>query len=187
MSARVAGPNRVRISGGRFRGRFVSVPTGARPTGGRVREALFSIWAERLAGARLLELFAGSGIVACEAIGRGALSAVVVDSSWAALRVLQDNQIGLDLENVVTVERLTLPEELPRLGAMTFDLVFADPPYSFTRHSGLLAGVAHLVAPQGEVVLEHAARTPSPEAAAAFTRIDQRVYGESALSRYRRE
>ena len=60
----------VRITGGEFRGRGLAVPPGARPTEGRVREALFSIWNDRIEGARVLDLFAGSGVVGLEALGR---------------------------------------------------------------------------------------------------------------------
>jgi 16S rRNA (guanine(966)-N(2))-methyltransferase RsmD len=176
----------VRITGGRFRGRFLTVPAGARPTVGRVREALFSIWADALPDARLLELFAGSGVVSCEALGRGARSAVLIDSSAPVARRLGDNVAGLDLEDAATIYRMTLPRDLARLDSQRFDLVFADPPYSFTGHTALLTAVAPLVAEGGEVVLEHGARAQSPATVAGFERIDQRVYGESALSRYRR-
>src|SRR6185436_4144983 len=71
----------VRVTGGEHRGRGLAVPPGARPTEGRVREALFSIWSDRLEGARVLDLFAGSGVVGLEALGRGALSALAVDGN----------------------------------------------------------------------------------------------------------
>lgn len=179
-------PNRVRLTGGRFGGRYLTVPASARPTTGRVREALFSIWAESVAGARVLELFAGSGVVTCEALGRGAQSAVLVDSSPVALKALAANVEGLGLAPVVSLRRLRVPQELDRLTGSPFDLVFADPPYAQEDLVRLVAAVAPWLAAGGELVLEHSVRTAPPAAAADLQLFDRRVYGESALARYRR-
>ena len=81
----------VRVTGGAHRGRGLAVPPGARPTEGRVREALFSIWSDRLEGARVLDLFAGSGVVGLEAVGRGALSALLIDEDLRAVKTLEAN------------------------------------------------------------------------------------------------
>ena len=118
----------VRVTGGAFRGRGLAVPPGARPTEGRVREALFSIWSDRLEGARVLDLFAGSGVVGLEALGRGAISVLCVDDDPLAIKTLEANasRLGERLE----VRRLSLPAGIARLGG-PFDLVFADPPYAF--------------------------------------------------------
>ena len=172
----------VRVTGGAFRGRGLAVPSGARPTEGRVREALFSIWSDRLENARVLDLFAGSGVVGLEAVGRGALSAVAVDDNLRALKILEENaaRVGQKLE----VRRLTLPAGLSRLTG-PFDLVFADPPYAFDAYGELLAGVAPLLAPDGEVVVEHSSRREMPLEAGPLVRVDVRRYGESSLSFYR--
>ncbi len=186
----------VRLSGGAYRGRVLAVPPGARPTEGRVREALFGIWSGQLAGARLLELFAGSGAVGLEALGRGALSLLAVEADPRAVRLLHANAEALGLSGTasgagaVDIRRLSLPAGLPRLAAAApFDLVFADPPYAFAAHTELLAGVAPLLAADGEVAFEHAARTDLPPEVAApgvrLVRADVRRYGESALSFYR--
>ena len=76
------------MTGGDLRGRMIQVPAGARPTVGRVREALFSIWQEVLPAARLLDLFAGSGVVGVEALSRGALAVLAVELDPRALRLL---------------------------------------------------------------------------------------------------
>ncbi|HVT57863.1 MAG TPA: 16S rRNA (guanine(966)-N(2))-methyltransferase RsmD [Thermoanaerobaculia bacterium] len=186
----------VRVTGGAFRGRGLAVPAGTRPTGGRVREALFSIWRERLDGARFLDLFAGSGVVGLEAAGRGALRVVCVDQDRAAVRSIAANAALLG-EAQVEVCRLTLPTGLPRLGgrgaagdggevgAGRFDLVFADPPYSFDAYEALLGGAAPLLATEGELAVEHAARRELPLTAGSLARVDIRRYGESAVSFYR--
>lgn len=183
-------PDRLRLSGGRHGGRVLTVPRNVRPTGSRVREALFSIWGERLEGARLLELFAGSGAVALEALGRGALSAVAVEHEPRALAALAANAEKLGERGALTLLRGTLPAELRRLagrGVGSFDLVFADPPYRFTGYPALLEGVAPLLAAEGEAAIEHSVRTGAPDDAGGLVRIDRRRYGESALSFYRRE
>jgi 16S rRNA (guanine966-N2)-methyltransferase len=177
------------VTGGLHKGRFLAVPPGARPTEGRVREALFSIWHEPLAaGARLLDLFAGSGVVGLEAAGRGALRVVCVERNRRSFSMLQSNRDRLG-EALVEIRRLTLPSGLADLLAHEegpFDLVFADPPYRFSGYADLLAGIEPLLAEDGEVAIEHSARTPPPAETGGLIRVDQRRYGESALSFYRR-
>lgn len=181
--------NRVRITGGAHKGRTVAVPPGARPTEGRVREALFSIWREPLeAGARVLDLFAGSGVVGLEAAGRGALRVVCVDFDRRSFPLLQGNRDRLG-EGLVELRRLDLPAglaELARRGEGPFDLVFADPPYRFSGYAALMAAVAPLLAEDGELAVEHSARVTLPAEIAGLVRVDHRRYGESALSFYRR-
>jgi 16S rRNA (guanine966-N2)-methyltransferase len=176
----------VRISGGAHRGRGLTVPPGARPTEGRVREALFSIWGDRLDGARVLDLFAGSGAVGLEAVGRGALAALLVDENLRAVKTLEEN-LALLKEKTVEIRRLTLPGALGRLAeAGPFDLVYADPPYTFQPYDTLIAGVAPLLATDGELVVEHSTRRDLPVQAGALVRTDTRKYGESSLSFYRK-
>jgi 16S rRNA G966 N2-methylase RsmD len=83
-----------------------------------------------------------------------------------------------------------LPAGLARLAGRAFDLVFADPPYAFTGYSVLLARLiekpAPLLAPDGEIVVEHSSRLDLPLEAGALVRTDVRRYGESSLSFYRR-
>jgi len=183
----------VRLSGGEHGGRVLPVPKDVRPTEGRVREALFSIWGERLVGARVLDLFAGSGAVALEAVGRGAVSALCVEAAPRVLRALEDNVRRLGEEGVVDVRGGTLPAFLARLAGQDrrFDLAFADPPYRFNAYAEVVAAVASLLAADGELVVEHSSRIELPvEVAAADgsvqVRVDVRKYGESALSFYRR-
>jgi 16S rRNA (guanine966-N2)-methyltransferase len=175
----------VRIMGGEFRGRGLAVPPGTRPTEGRVREALFSIWSDRLDGARVLDLFAGSGSVALEAVGRGALSALAVDDNLRAVKALEANAGRLG-EGLLQIRRLTLPAGLARLqGVGPFDLVFADPPYNFNLYEELLQGMIALLAADAEVAVEHSARREMPLEVETLTRVDVRRYGESAVSFYR--
>ncbi len=177
----------VRLSGGEYKGRALAVPQGARPTESRVREALFSIWRDRLEGARVLDLFAGSGAVALEALGRGALSALAVDGDLRAIKTLESNAERLG-ERLLAIRRLTLPAGLIRLveeRAGPVDLVFADPPYGFDAYEEILLGVVPLLAPDADVAVEHSSRRELPIEVEPLTRVDVRRYGESAVSFYR--
>ena len=176
----------VRVTGGAHKGRGLAVPPGARPTEGRVREALFSIWNDRLEGARVLDLFAGSGVVGLEAVGRGALSALLIDENLRAIQTLESNLARVG-EKTVEIRRLTLPGGLGRLTeAGPFDLIYADPPYNFQPYEALIAGAAPLLATDGEMVVEHSSRRDLPVQAGELVRVDTRKYGESSLSFYRR-
>ena len=177
----------VRITGGECRGRTVKVPADTRPTEGRVREALFSMWGDRVVGARFLDLFAGSGVVALEAASRGALVVVAAEKAARSVHLLEQNVRRLGLAGVVEVRRSELPGDLGRLAeAGPFDLVFADPPYRHPDYGALLAAVEPALAAGGEVVVEHSTRRELPAVAGALVRVDARRYGESGLAFYRR-
>lgn len=170
----------VRILGGSLQGRRLEVPSTARPTASRVREALFSIWGPDLVGRRFLDLFAGSGAVGLEALSRGAAMTTFVESSKTALRILQRN---CQLAEAQTYRLLAL--RLPRVGSKltprSFDLAFADPPYDFEDYGQLLAAVHPLMHEGGELVIEHSSRSQLPTES-AWHRTTTRRYGESCLS-----
>lgn len=177
----------IRLTGGELRGRIVAVPGEARPTEGRVREALFSIWRQRLDGARLLDLFAGSGVVALEAASRGALSAVAVEMAPRSVAAIEQNVRRTGMEGAVAVRRGTLPGDLGLVSPLgPFDLVYADPPYRYPDYPELLAAVEPLLAADGEVAVEHSSRRELPAEIGGLVRVDVRRYGESGLSFYRR-
>lgn len=176
----------VRIAGGRHRGRLIRVPPGVRPTSGRVREALFSIWLERLTGARVLDLFAGAGVIAFEALSRGAREVVCVDRSPVGLGIIAANAVTLDQAGLSTV-RMELPQDLSaqdrRLDG-NFELIFADPPYDFDDYDALLQVAEEKLLPDGRLAVEHSSRVTLPPEAGGLVRIRSNVYGESALSVY---
>ncbi|KAB2963570.1 MAG: 16S rRNA (guanine(966)-N(2))-methyltransferase RsmD [Thermoanaerobaculia bacterium] len=178
----------MRIEAGELKGRAVAVPPGARPTEGRVRGALLSIWSERLPDARFLDLFAASGAVGLEALSRGALEAVFVESGREACKVLERN-LRLAPAGATRLVRLAVPEALGALAAAgeRFDLVFADPPYAWTVTEVFLNGVAAILATGGELALEHSRRVRPPESGGGLVRREARRYGESALAFYARE
>jgi 16S rRNA (guanine966-N2)-methyltransferase len=123
----------MRIIGGVWRGRQIAVPTkgDVRPTGDRVREAWFSIVQYDVPGARAVDLCAGSGALGIEALSRGASHVTFVDSSPAALAVIQKNLTGLGAAaSTYALVKAEAERYVADLGADTFSLGFADPPYA---------------------------------------------------------
>jgi 16S rRNA (guanine966-N2)-methyltransferase len=154
---------RVRIQAGRWKGRTLAVPASARPTSGRARAALFDLLGPRLPGARVLDLYAGSGAVGLEAVSRGAARAVLVEpEADTLLRHLPSWNVS---EEEVRVLREPAARALSRLGASweRFDVVFADPPYGDAeRLEDELAGIAGVLAEGGVVVVQTDARSAAP-------------------------
>ena len=122
----------LRVVAGRWRGRTLRAPRGlaVRPTTDRVREAIFAILGERVAGAKVLDLFAGTGAMAIEALSRGASEAVLVESSPPAAGVLKANLASVGASSAVCLS-MDYRKALRRLAARgeTFSLAFLDPPY----------------------------------------------------------
>jgi 16S rRNA (guanine966-N2)-methyltransferase len=122
----------MRVIAGSARGtRLGRVPPGVRPVSDRVREGLFSSLGGRLEGARVLDLFAGTGALGIEALSRGAEGAVFVDSSPAAVTAVRDNLARTGLDERAVVRRSDVRRFLERgsADAEGFDFVFLDPPY----------------------------------------------------------
>jgi len=121
----------MRVIAGTARGtRLARVPAGVRPVSDRAREGLFSSLGDLIEGARVLDLYAGTGALGIEALSRGAAEAVFVDRSPPALAALRENLARTGLDGRVGVERSDVRRFLEREPVPTgFDLVFLDPPY----------------------------------------------------------
>jgi len=122
----------VRVVAGEFGGRRLAVPKDGRvrPTAGRVREAWMSILGEELRGARVLDLFAGSGALGLEALSRGAAEATFVELSPPSLEALRVNIETLGVGERAKVHRGDALRYADGLAAGAFDVAFADPPYT---------------------------------------------------------
>ena len=157
-----------------------------RPSTDRLREALFSILGGRMEGARVLDLFAGSGALGIEALSRGASGAVFVDEHGGACGVIRDNLATARLTGRVVKADVFAAL---RREAVVFDVVFADPPYATAGREDLAAkllGRPELpdrIAAGGLLVLEVEAEREAPEDA-RFVLRDRRVYGSSAILFY---
>jgi 16S rRNA (guanine966-N2)-methyltransferase len=164
-----------------------------RPTSARVRESIFSRLQVRidLDGARVLDVFAGSGSLGCEALSRGAAQAVFVDSSRPAVEAIESNLRALAMESrgrVVLGDVFRVLDELAAGGAK-FDLVFMDAPYKNDLSAPTLARVAaaDLVAPGGWVIVGQAKRAPAaPGAPAGLEQVNVAIIGDHRIAFYRR-
>jgi 16S rRNA (guanine966-N2)-methyltransferase len=176
-----------RIVAGEVGGRRLAVPPGdrTRPTSDRAREALFgSVTALLdLAGARVLDLYAGSGAVGLEAVSRGAAQALLVESDARAAATARDNARALGLADRVTVRRDRVERALAGPPA-EHDLVFADPPYALADDelAGILGRLAEgWLARDAVLVVERASRGPGPRWPDRVQPLKQRRYGEGTL------
>jgi len=160
----------MRVISGTARGHRLKAPRRMRlrPTPSRVKEALFSSFAARIAGARVLELFAGTGAFGIECLSRGAAEAVFVEKDGRAAALIEDNLKKTKLSNRALLWRVDVRQALAGLQReqKTFNLVFADPPYEKTlQKTGegpgwvkdlLESSALHfLLAPEGVLLVEH--------------------------------
>lgn len=174
----------MRVIAGAFGGRPLVAPRGreTRPTGDRVREALFSILAD-VRGLRVLDLFAGSGALGIEALSRGAASAVFVDSSAAAVAAIRRNLQSLGIEAEVVPRPALRFLQAARADARQYDLVFLDPPYRQASALGreLTPALRPVLADGGRVVAESDRRAPL---GIGLPWLDTRRYGDTLIQIY---
>lgn len=186
--------NSVQVIGGRWRGRRIRFPDGEglRPTPSRLRETLFNWLAPTLREARVLDLFAGSGVLAIEALSRGAREAVLVDASPAACAQLDRELAALGSEDAgvnAVVVRTDALDFLARRDSIPFDLVFLDPPY----HRNLLAPAmqaleAHGLLAPGAMIYVESETVPAYDIVPANWRLHRRQEsGQVCSSLYVRE
>ncbi|MCO5092303.1 16S rRNA (guanine(966)-N(2))-methyltransferase RsmD [Bosea sp. (in: a-proteobacteria)] len=180
----------MRIVGGRLGGRPLAGPKpgigGIRPTSDRLRESLFNVLAHAyggaVEGARVLDLFAGTGALGFEALSRGAAFALMVDDGTEARGLIRENQMALGLAGFSRIFR----RDATKLGAITgmapFSLVFCDPPYRKGLGEKALASAraGGWLAPEALIVLEEAAdaEIDPPE---GFAELERRAYGETQV------
>jgi 16S rRNA (guanine966-N2)-methyltransferase len=184
-SSASGGRNSVRIIGGGWRGRRVNFPDipGLRPTPDRVRETLFNWLQHDIAGARCLDLFAGSGALGLEALSRGAKELVFVEQAVAASRALSEQLIRLGAGRVGRVVEMGAARYLrtpaPQ-GSPPFDIVFLDPPFG----RGLLAEYVPMldsgnwVRPGGLVYLENEKTEGAPALPSRWEMLKSKSAGE---------
>ncbi len=175
----------LRIIAGEMRSRKLKTLEGTdtRPTADRVKEALFSILQSRVYGARVLDLYGGSGALALEALSRGAAFAVINDQAEGACRVIRENIGALgcqDRARLLRMRDLAAIDLLEKEEAR-FDLIFLDPPYRMDVSPVCARLEKQLLAPGGVIVAEHARETP-PAVPLPLQAADQRIYGITGLT-----
>lgn len=176
----------MRIIAGTKKGAIIAAPHGTRtrPTADRVREALFSILGS-VECLSVLDLFAGSGALALEALSRGAAEAQMVENGIAAVRTIARNITKLGFENAALSRRdyLAFMKDAAKK-QRRFDLIFVDPPYKMHRviEQELKKWLPELVVPGGRVVVEFDARE---DVMLPFVLLTDKVYGDTRIRVFR--
>jgi 16S rRNA (guanine966-N2)-methyltransferase len=176
----------MRVIAGTFKGQRLVAPKrgSTRPTGDKVREALFSMLVS-VEGARVLDLYAGSGALAVEALSRGASEATLVDSDVAATRAIQQNLDRLGIEHARVVRAGVNPFlKNAAQRRERWDLVLCDPPYRLARRleGDLDRLLPPVVMPEGRIVCESSAKQPLR---LGFPLVTERKYGDTLICIYR--
>lgn len=182
----------VRITGGEFRGRTLITPKGnhTRPSHAQLRQAVFNSLQAEVVGARCLDLFAGAGLLAFEALSRGAEHVTVVENHREALTAIKHNADTLNVNPRVKIVDRDVVKVWPLLlGLGPFDLIFADPPYhlGWARRVLELGQWDQMLAPGGVLVLQWFEKNETlPDRTAGLEKVREKTYGDSWLSHYRR-
>ena len=178
----------MRIISGTCRGRRLIQIQGKdiRPTSDRVREALFNILGPRVRGARVLDLFAGTGALGLEALSRGADHAVFMDQSKESCEVIRKNidlcRLG-EKADLICRDAASLPFP-DRVTAHAFDLIFMDPPYNRGYLEQILKtdDIKALLSSQGLIIVEHSLKESIPESLNGLDILRQKKYSRTRIS-----
>ena len=178
----------MRIVAGTHRGRRLLTPRDKtiRPTADRVREAIFNILGPLEAATTVLDLYAGTGALALEALSRGAASALLLDHSPQALEICHRNIEALGLSSRATLLRWDIARNLDCLKGRseTYNLVFMDPPYGHGLVGATLRQLSAAAVLDGHarLVVEHGAREVLDLAGLPYRQVDQRRYGKALVA-----
>lgn len=177
MSVRIYGNRQLKTLPGRA----------TRPTTARVREAVFNIWQDRIAGCRWLDLCAGNGSMGAEALCRGAAQAIAIEQAGRACQAIRYNwQQVANPDQDWQVWRGDVCQRLPKLTGQTFDCIYFDPPYESDLYGPVLAAIAAcgLLAPTGELAIEYSSDCWQPETIPPLQLSRQKHYGRTSLAFY---
>jgi 16S rRNA (guanine966-N2)-methyltransferase len=181
----------MRVIAGSAKGRrLAGAPAGVRPVADRVREGLFSSLGEGVTGARVLDLFAGTGALGIEALSRGASHALFVDQDARAVATIRENLGRTELERRASVVRADVRRAIGRIPAdARYDLVFLDPPYDLQGGplDGLLAllGGGSLLEEGARVALTRESRSSTVVIPLHWTVARRLAYGDSVVTLFR--
>ena len=173
----------MRVIAGKAKGHSIKAPKGmsTRPTSDKVREAIFSTIADKVTGARVLDLFAGSGALGIESLSRGAEHSVFVDNSAASLGAIRGNLVSVGLESSATVIKKDVFRYLNIYKKAPFDLIFLDPPYKIGVKEILrvIKSSLGLLSTEGLIVVEHTKKIRFED----HISIDKiKAYGQTAVT-----
>jgi 16S rRNA (guanine(966)-N(2))-methyltransferase RsmD len=175
----------MRIVAGTARGRPLVAPRGSstRPTSDKIRGAVFNILGQFFDGGEVVDLYAGTGALALEALSRGCARAVCIDSDRQAAEAIRRNAAACGFADRVEVRTEPVEAALARLPRNAFSLAFVDPPYALGPEAALGA-LATLLHRGGRVVAEHDVRRAPPDRSGELALVDRRAYGTTGISIY---
>lgn len=183
----------MRVIAGHLKGRRLQAPRGlrVRPTTDRVKEALFSILGAHVVGARVLDLYAGTGALGIEALSRGAAAVTFVEHHPASVKCLRQNLEACGLTGAATVKTVRVESflERPVERSSPFDVLLADPPYEQVDEIAAW-GVrlsSEIIAHDGVAVIEHGAKWSPPSRLGPLSLLRTYSYGDTALSIFRHQ
>jgi len=173
----------MRIIAGEFKGRRLAAPTwtGLRPTSDKLRETIFNILAPRIAGALVVDGFAGTGAIGLEALSRGAAHVLFIERDRRAAALIARNSAACGVEGRYTIECGDVATVLRRGSDAAFDLILLDPPYDQAEVGDVLRVAADRVKTGGLVMLERATRR-EPDVPPTLVRTRDVKSGDSTLT-----
>ncbi len=177
----------MRITGGRLKGLILVSPKGrgTRPMTEKVRKALFDILGARVSGARVLDLFSGSGALGLEALSRGDKEVIFAEADPRVCEIIRQNLRKAGLEDQARVVRAHLPRDLHRLPPGPYDLIFITPPYGRGLGERTLESLSpNLLAEEGLIVVEETKGQPLSPQKVAFKEYRRKTYGQTVLYFY---
>jgi 16S rRNA (guanine966-N2)-methyltransferase len=177
----------VRIISGLYGGRIISAPDSKRthPMSERIRNALFNSIHDEIAGANILDAFAGTGAIGIEALSRGAASAVFLERDRLAQKNLNENLELLNIGNAAKLVKAPVASWVSTYNGENFDIIFADPPFNDVQFSTVVR-LMGLLKPGALMVLSHPGRDECPTRSGVVV-VDNRSYGDATLTLFRRE
>jgi len=181
----------MRITGGQLKGRLLVSPRGLniRPTSDQVREAIFNIIGQDLHGVKVLDFFAGTGILGLETLSRGASSVVFVDISPQSIKLIRKNLDLCEHQDSGVIIRRDLRKGIRRIHILSkqiFDLVFLDPPYGKNFIPLILSGLStmDILSKRSRVIAESSKNEKLPVTFESLEMVDARSYGDTKISVY---
>lgn len=181
----------MRIIAGRFRGRrLVNFKADhIRPTTDRVKESVFNKLQGYIDGARVLDLFSGTGNLSCEAISRGAASADAVELNRKSIAIIRENLALLEIEDLVHVYQQDVLKYLYQYEGAPYDIIFIDPPFTLKLADSVLTGLgtSQVVGPETTVVIESSSHETVKDSYKGLEKTEERDYGDKRVTFWRKE
>jgi len=177
----------MKVIAGEFKGRFIDMPEGIKPTSNKAREALFEILKTRIAGASFLDIYCGSGAIGIEALSRGAKSAAFIDNNFKCVSVLKKNlkHLGISGLSSINIYNKDALMALKTLSAarLSFDIVFLDPPYNVDTAKNTLIAISNydILARDVIIVAETYKKEKLPDDIGALKKYRIALYGDTKL------